>query len=73
MTGHLGSYQNEIYLQGLADQVPMFTTDGTRLEEAARGTLESGPFGYVAGGAGSGATVRGPPTCGCATAGVTCA
>ena len=58
MTGHLGSYQNEIYLQGLADQVPMFTTDGTRLEEAARGTLEPGPFGYVAGGAGSGATVR---------------
>jgi isopentenyl diphosphate isomerase/L-lactate dehydrogenase-like FMN-dependent dehydrogenase len=58
VTGHLGSYQNEIYLQGLADQVPMFTTDGTRLEEAARGTLESGPFGYVAGGAGSGATVR---------------
>ena len=53
-----GAYQNEIYLQGLADQVPMFTTDGTRLEEAARGTLESGPFGYVAGGAGSGATVR---------------
>jgi isopentenyl diphosphate isomerase/L-lactate dehydrogenase-like FMN-dependent dehydrogenase len=58
VTGHLGSYQNEIYLQGLADQVPMFTTDGTRLEEAAQGTLEPGPFGYVAGGAGSGATVR---------------
>jgi lactate 2-monooxygenase len=53
-----GSYQNEIYLQGLADQVPMFTTDGTRLEEAARERLEAGPFGYVAGGAGSGATVR---------------
>jgi lactate 2-monooxygenase len=58
VTGHLGSYQNEIYLQGLADQVPMFTTDGTRLEEAAQETLEPGPFGYVAGGAGSGATVR---------------
>jgi len=58
VTGHLGSYQNEIYLQGLADQVPMFTTDGTRLEDAAQGTLEPGPFGYVAGGAGSGATVR---------------
>ncbi|MPZ79637.1 MAG: alpha-hydroxy-acid oxidizing protein [Actinophytocola sp.] len=53
-----GSYQNEIYLQGLGDQVPMFTTDGTGLEDAARGKLESGPFGYVAGGAGSGATVR---------------
>ncbi|HWM06707.1 MAG TPA: lactate 2-monooxygenase [Actinophytocola sp.] len=53
-----GSYQNEIYLQGLADQVPAFTTDGSALEEVARGRLESGPFGYVAGGAGAGATVR---------------
>ena len=58
MPGQWGAYQNEIYLQGLADQVPMFTTDGTRLEDAARERLESGPFGYVAGGAGSGATVR---------------
>ncbi len=58
MAGQLGSYQNEIYLQGLADQVPMFTTDGTRLEDAARERLDAGPFGYVAGGAGSGATVR---------------
>jgi isopentenyl diphosphate isomerase/L-lactate dehydrogenase-like FMN-dependent dehydrogenase len=53
-----GSYQNEIYLQGLGGQVPIFTTDGTRLEDAAREKLEPGPFGYVAGGAGSGATVR---------------
>jgi lactate 2-monooxygenase len=53
-----GGYQNELYLQGLGDQLPMFTTDGTRLEEAARVTMEPGPFGYVAGGAGAGATVR---------------
>ncbi|MGH3878734.1 MAG: lactate 2-monooxygenase [Actinophytocola sp.] len=53
-----GGYQNEIYLQGLGDQVPMFTTDGSRLEEAARATMEPGPFGYVAGGAGAGATLR---------------
>jgi isopentenyl diphosphate isomerase/L-lactate dehydrogenase-like FMN-dependent dehydrogenase len=53
-----GGYQNEIYLRGLAGEVPAFTTDGTRLEEVARGTVEPGPFGYVAGGAGSGATVR---------------
>jgi lactate 2-monooxygenase len=53
-----GGYQNEIYLQGLGDQVPMFTTDATRLEELARDALAAGPFGYVAGGAGSGATVR---------------
>lgn len=58
MPGQWGAYQNEIYLQGLGDQVPMFTTDGTRLEEAAREQMDSGPFGYVAGGAGSGATMR---------------
>jgi lactate 2-monooxygenase len=52
-----GGYQNEIYLQGLGDQLPPFTTDPTRLEALAREKLESGPFGYVAGGAGSGATV----------------
>jgi lactate 2-monooxygenase len=53
-----GSYQNEIYLQGLGEQTPAFTTDGTRLADAARERMESGPFGYVFGGAGSGATVR---------------
>jgi isopentenyl diphosphate isomerase/L-lactate dehydrogenase-like FMN-dependent dehydrogenase len=53
-----GGYQNEMYLQGLGDQLPMFTTDATRLEELARDALAAGPFGYVAGGAGSGATVR---------------
>ncbi|MFI6099268.1 alpha-hydroxy-acid oxidizing protein [Lentzea sp. NPDC051213] len=37
---------------------PLCTTDGTALEESARRLLEPGPFGYVAGGAGSGATVR---------------
>jgi isopentenyl diphosphate isomerase/L-lactate dehydrogenase-like FMN-dependent dehydrogenase len=50
-------YQNEIYLQGLGDQLPPFTTDPTRLEGLAREKFEPGPFGYVAGGAGSGATV----------------
>ncbi|TCO45832.1 lactate 2-monooxygenase [Actinocrispum wychmicini] len=54
----LGGYQNEIYLQGLADQVPPFTTDPTRLAESAREILPPGPFWYVEGGAGSGATVR---------------
>ena len=53
-----GGYQNEIYLQGLGGQLPTFTTDGTALEAAAREKLEPGPFGYVAGGAGSGATMR---------------
>ena len=52
-----GGYQNEIYLQGLGGQLPPFTTDPTRLEGLAREAFESGPFGYVAGGAGAGATV----------------
>ncbi|HEX6351705.1 lactate 2-monooxygenase [Actinophytocola sp.] len=57
MAGQFGSFQNEIYLQGLADQLPPFTNDPTRLEAAAREKLEPGPFGYVVGGAGAGATV----------------
>ncbi|MEV4318862.1 lactate 2-monooxygenase [Actinocrispum sp. NPDC049592] len=55
---NLGAYQNEIYLQGLADNLPAFTTDATRLAELAREVLAPGPFWYVEGGAGSGATVR---------------
>jgi lactate 2-monooxygenase len=58
VAGRWGGYQNEIYLQGLGDQLPMFTTDGTRLEDAARERMEPGPYWYVAGGAGSGATMR---------------
>jgi lactate 2-monooxygenase len=57
MTG-FAAYQNEIYLQGLGGQVPPFTTDAAALEESARDRLGPGPFWYVAGGAGSGATVR---------------
>ncbi|CAM4026963.1 lactate 2-monooxygenase [Kibdelosporangium persicum] len=58
MTQHLGGYQYELYLQGMADQVPPFTTDPTRLAESAREILAAGPFWYVEGGAGSGATMR---------------
>jgi lactate 2-monooxygenase len=54
----LGGYQNEIYLQGLGDQLPAFTTDPTRLADSAREILAPGPFWYVEGGAGAGATVR---------------
>jgi lactate 2-monooxygenase len=54
----LSSYQNEIYLHGLGGQVPAFTTDPTRLEELAERRLSSTSFGYVAGGAGSGETMR---------------
>ncbi|WP_112275412.1 lactate 2-monooxygenase [Lentzea terrae] len=52
------AYQNEIYLQGLGGAVPPFTTDPNALEQSARERLGPGPFWYVAGGAGSGATVR---------------
>jgi len=58
MTSAFGGYQNEIYLRGLADEVPIFTTDPTALEDVARRRMAPGPFGYVVGGAGSGATVR---------------
>ncbi|WP_026421317.1 lactate 2-monooxygenase [Actinokineospora inagensis] len=57
MAGH-AQYQNEIYLRGLADEVPPFTTDPTRVESVAEAAMQPGPFGYVAGGAGSGDTVR---------------
>jgi lactate 2-monooxygenase len=52
------SYQTEIYLAGLTGAVPPFSTDATRLEESARERLGPGPYWYLAGGAGSGATVR---------------
>jgi isopentenyl diphosphate isomerase/L-lactate dehydrogenase-like FMN-dependent dehydrogenase len=57
MGAHAG-YQNEIYLHGLGGQVPLFTTDGTKVEAVAEGVMEPGAFGYVAGGAGSGETMR---------------
>jgi isopentenyl diphosphate isomerase/L-lactate dehydrogenase-like FMN-dependent dehydrogenase len=54
-----GDYQTEIYLNGLlSNETPPFTTNTAELEESARGRLEPGPFWYVAGGAGSGSTVR---------------
>jgi lactate 2-monooxygenase len=53
-----GAYQAEIYLQGLGEVVPPFTTDGSALAEVAAARLEAGPYGYVAGAAGSGATDR---------------
>ncbi|WP_199442455.1 lactate 2-monooxygenase [Umezawaea beigongshangensis] len=52
------AYQNEIYLQGLGGQLPPFTTDPEALDASTRERLGPGPYWYVAGGAGSGATVR---------------
>lgn len=58
MSERFGGYQNEIYLQGYGGTKPEFSTDATLLEASARTRMEPGPFHYVAGGAGSGATVR---------------
>ncbi|SDD50856.1 lactate 2-monooxygenase [Actinokineospora iranica] len=58
MPGQPAQYQNEIYLHGLADQVPPFTTDATLVESVARERMAPGPFGYVSGGAGCGDTMR---------------
>ncbi|MDQ0379672.1 lactate 2-monooxygenase [Amycolatopsis thermophila] len=57
MAERFGGYQNEIYLHGLGGTKPPFTTDPTRLAESAREVLTPEAYGYVAGGAGSGATM----------------
>ncbi|RAY10879.1 alpha-hydroxy-acid oxidizing protein [Actinomadura craniellae] len=51
-------FQNEIYLNGLADQRPPLPTDLTALEELAAARLSARAFGYVAGSAGTEATAR---------------
>jgi isopentenyl diphosphate isomerase/L-lactate dehydrogenase-like FMN-dependent dehydrogenase len=56
--GQLSAYQSEIYLQGLADQVPVLTTDVAALERVASTTMAPEAFGYLAGSAGAGSTNR---------------
>ena len=56
--GAFGSYQNEIYLGGLGDDLPELPTDLTRLEALAQQRMPATAFGYVAGSAGSEATAR---------------
>lgn len=58
MSAPLSAYAAEIYLQGMGGARPAFTTDTSALEESARERMEPGPFWYVAGSAGSGATAR---------------
>jgi lactate 2-monooxygenase len=53
-----GSYQYEIYLEGLGGKVPEVPTSYAELEERSRGKLSAEAFGYVAGGAGEEITVR---------------
>ena len=52
------NYQNEIYLSGLADQVPALPCEPGRLEDLARERFAPEPFGYVAGSAGTEGTAR---------------
>lgn len=58
MAAPFSAYAAEIYLRGLGGERPLLPTDPVRLEDAARAVLDDGPYGYVAGGAGSGATMR---------------
>ncbi len=58
MTNPFSAYAAEIYLRGLGGATPEWPTDPAALEAAARAVLTDGPYGYVAGGAGSGATMR---------------
>jgi len=54
----LADFQNETYLNGLADVLPDLPADLTKLEELAREKLSATSYGYVAGAAGSEATAR---------------
>jgi lactate 2-monooxygenase len=54
----LETYQDEIYLNGLAGVRPGFPADLHQLEAAARAVLTPEAFGYIAGSAGAGDTAR---------------
>jgi lactate 2-monooxygenase len=54
----LETYQDEIYAAGLAGAVPGLPTNLHELEAAAAEVLTPEAFGYIAGGAGSGDSVR---------------
>ncbi len=53
-----GNYQYEIYLKGLADELPELPIAWDALEAAAAGKLDAGAHGYVFGGAGAEDTMR---------------
>src|SRR3954447_11729112 len=50
--------QTAIYVGGVGGRRPRVPTDSTQLEERARDTMSREAFAYIAGGAGSGATMR---------------
>ncbi|MCW2967468.1 MAG: Lactate 2-monooxygenase, partial [Solirubrobacteraceae bacterium] len=53
MSVPFGNYQYEIYLAGMADQVPELPMSWAQWESAAHDVLEPGPRGYLFGGAGT--------------------
>lgn len=53
-----GQYQIELYKNGaLLEEPPVVTTNPSKLEQQAREAMPSGPFNYIYGGAGEGATM----------------
>ena len=50
--------ETSIYVAGVSGASPRVTTDASLLEERARGAMTREAFAYVAGGAGTGATMR---------------
>jgi len=50
--------QTGIYLRGVSGRRPRVSTDATRLEEHAREHMSTQAFAYIAGGAGTGRTMR---------------
>jgi lactate 2-monooxygenase len=58
MDAPFANYQYEIYLAGVGGQVPDLPLSYDALVERARERLSDGPFGYVAGAAGSEGTMR---------------
>ena len=50
--------QRQVYVDGISGRQPRVSTDLTLLEERAEGAMSPEAFAYIAGGAGTGATVR---------------
>jgi lactate 2-monooxygenase len=57
-TAPFANYQYEIYLRGMGGEVPELPLSYDALQQRARELLDDGPYGYVAGAAGSEGTMR---------------
>src|SRR6266536_3498835 len=54
----LADFQNEIYLNGLADVRPELPTSLIRLEQLAESRMDPGAYGYIAGSSGTESTAK---------------